>query len=196
MGGRGSSFKSFSHWQEGYAFFGVNGGKNTMYNSWSSTASHDEKNALTTYTGSAYSSINKALRTETRNYNYQKTISDMDTAIEKFELKKNLTTYRGSSAELVGGYTTAKDINSNLKGTVVKDKGYVSTAVVQSSSFSGEIKYEIDVPKGKGRGTFVAPISHFKTENEFILKRGTNFLVKGATEDSWGNVTVKLKVVD
>lgn len=200
MGGRGGSYERYSHYQDAYSFFGV-GTTDGAYPIWERSITSEEKEEIVKYTGSDYRSINSALRDADKGYEkanmfMQRRIDRIDQAIAKFELKKNLKVYRGSSARLVGGYTTAAEINAYMKGAIVQDKGFISTSAVHGSQFSGKIKYEIQVPRGKGRGAFVSPISNFKTENEFLLKRGTYFKVAGATTDSSGATVVKLKVID
>lgn len=197
MGGRGGSYERYSHYQDAYNFFGV-GGSDGAYPVWERAITNGERESTVLYTGSAYTSINGILRgvgIEKASAQMRGTIENIDKAIEKFELKKNLTVYRGSSAQLIGGYTTAEEINANLKGAIVRDKGFMSTSAVHKSAFSGAVKYEIRVPKGKGRGAFVAPISHFKHENEFLLKRGSYFRVMGAKVVN-GETIVSLKVID
>lgn len=202
MGGRGGSFASYSSRSDAYNFFGVGSDKGT-YENWYSSIDREEESQLNKYTGSWYWELNDSLRNSNFYDNLspitQMAVDDsvaaMDTAIAKFDLKKNLTVYRGSSSHLVMGYGTAEEINANLKGAIVMDKAYMSTSADKKSHFDGEIQYEIQVPKGKGRGAFVAPISEFKSEDEFLLKRGTKFKVLGAKNRN-GQVVVKLRVVD
>lgn len=196
MGGRGGSYERYAHYTDAYNFFGV-GGSDGAYPVWEKAITSGERDATVYYTGSAYTSINKLLRNDgydSSSGQMRNTIDNIDKAISKFDLKKNLTVYRGSGAQLVGGYTTAAEINANMKGAIVRDKGFMSTSAVHGSQFSGKLKYEIKVPKGKGRGAFVAPISHFKHENEFLLKRGTQFKVMGAKVVN-GQTVVMLKVI-
>ena len=201
MGGRGtSSGVRFTHYQDAYSFFGVNDqfSPDAMFPNWQGFINSAERQAVIDYTGSAYSSINNQLRQngyDTAPTGLKEKIDRIDAAIAKFTLDKTLTVIRGSSAHLVGGYTTAAEINANLKGAIVRDKGFMSTSAVTGSEFPGQIKYEITVPKGKGRGAFVAPISQYHTENEFLLKRGSLFKVLGAHTDTHGQITVRLRVV-
>ena len=201
MGGRGESLGArFEHYQDAYSFFGVGDtfSPEAMFPNWQSDINSDERAAVIDYTGSEYQKINSCLRSngyDTASKFLKTKIDRIDADIEKFVLSKTLTVLRGSSEHLVGGYTTAAEINANLKGAIVRDKAFMSTSAVSGDQFPGKILYQITVPKGKGRGAFVAPISNFKTENEFLLKRGTQFKVLGASTDTHGHVVVRLRVV-
>ena len=174
----------------------------SAYEDWYRNIDNVEEEEVNKYTGPWYKTVNAVLRSDDVYYDldvYEQmevddSIASLDTAIAKFDLKKNLKVFRGSTSDLVGGYTTVEEINANIKGAIVRDKAYMSTSADKKSPFTDEIRYEIQVPKGKGRGAFVAPISKFKSEDEFLLKRGTKFKVLGAVNRN-GEVVVKLKVV-
>ena len=201
MGGRGGSFVSHSNRSDSYKFFGV-GNAGSSYEMWHRSIDEDEEYEVTRYTGNWYGMVNSVLRSRDfyddlepdEQMEVDDSIAALDSAISKFDLKKNLTVFRGSSSTLVGGYDTAEEINSNLKGAIVQDRAYMSTTANKRDMLVDDITYEIKVPKGKGRGAFVAPISKAKSEDEFLLKRGTKFKVLGATKRDW-QVVVKLLVV-
>jgi hypothetical protein len=91
-----------------------------------------------------------------------------------------VTVYRGSSADLLGGYHTVSEIQQ-LVGATVIDKGYTSASISKSKTFGGSIGYKIVVPPGKGRGAYVGNISSEKSEVEYLLKRGTHYKITGVT---------------
>lgn len=156
-----------------------------------------EKQAISLYTGSWYQDVNGALRSDKSLNAYdQARVNAIDSAIAKSEIKKPIVVYRGSTNDLVGGYSSIDDIKSNLVGKTIQDKGYMSTSVSKDSSFGGNTYYRITIPTGKGRGAYVKSVSHFSHENEFLLKRGTNFLVTGVTKKKSGQPVVHLQVVD
>ena len=97
----------------------------------------------------------------------------------------------------MGGASTIEQVKAMI-GAVVQDKGIMSTAVTAGAMWDksgGNIGYEIEVPKGRGRGFFVDPISAHHGEQEFTLKPGTHFKITGAYTDTHGNVICKLRVL-
>ena len=161
----------------------------------------EQFNSLYNYTGTFYKAANSYLRkTKKSDYiGYSPTdlktrIKAIDTALSKFDLKNNIMVYRGSTNHLIGGAKTVEDVKK-IVGSVVRDKGFMSTSTRKSSAFSDDVHYEIKVPKGKGRGAYVGTVSHFGHEKEFLLNRGTQFKVLGAREGKFGKLIVQLEVV-
>lgn len=161
----------------------------------------EQFNSLYNYTGSFYKAANSYLRkTKKSDYaGYSPTdlkarIKEIDTALSKFDLKNNIMVYRGSTNHLIGGAKTVDDVKK-IVGSVVRDKGFMSTSTRKSSAFSDDVHYEIKVPKGKDRGAYVGGVSHFGHEKEFLLNRGTQFKVLGAREGKYGKLIVQLEVV-
>lgn len=204
MGGRGSSsgikkgggFRILGTREESDAFFGVKSGGS--YDEWERDVTFEERYATQVYTGTSYRRINRYLRTgEFGPYDEQEIktlVNDIDASIAKFDLKRGITVFRGAGSELIGGAKSVEEINA-MKGTVVRDKGFFSTTTTREKSFNG-MKYEVKVPKGRGRGAWVAPISGIPSENEFLLKRNTNFRIAGGKMDSKGNTVCILEVID
>lgn len=183
------------------SFSNLNSGNNSKPNNekqWIKGLTEDERFVLNSYSFGGYW-VNDELRKGENDPN-DETIKLMDKAISKFELNKDIKVYRNSSADLVNGYTTAEEINKNLKGKTVKDLGYMSTSTDKSVSSAtdesgaglyGDISYEIKVSKGKGKGAFISGISGAPGESEFLLKRGTKFKVLGARTEK-GKTIVSL----
>lgn len=201
MGGRGGSYIAHSYQEDARSFFGVERA-NGMYQQWVRSITPQERDALEAYTGdNIYDKINAALRDDEEEFEsidprLLRQIESIDRAIAKFDLKKSVTVYRWSTNDLVGGLNTAEAINKKLKGRYVQDEGFVSTTAVSGQEFNGNIKYKIMVPRGKGRGAFIAPLSQYEGESEFVINRGTYFKVNGATTNKRGEITVELLVVD
>ena len=158
-----------------------------------------EKEAIKDYTGSGFESLNNSLRHDWALATSQKeTQKNLDSVIAKGVLKEDIRVYRGSSTDLVKGASTVDEVLA-MVGEVVTDKGFTSSSITKAGSFKSEpILYRIDVPKGKGRGAYINNGSHFKNhEYEFLLKRGGNYAIKGATKKkSTGQVVVYLQMVD
>ena len=120
--------------------------------------------------------------------------ADMDSAIEKFELKKPIVVTRKSRADLIGGLTEPDEIMERYGGRVVKDPGYLSTSTNPTPPpIDGEIIYRIAVPAGKGRGAYLEPMSAHQGEKEFLLKRNTEMVVIQAYKDKNGMTVVELQ---
>lgn len=187
--------KAFSDHYDAEAFFGV-GQQAGMFPDWNNAISAEQRDAVVKYTGSAFTSINGHLRKGTLGTNqyYGEIVKNMDAALAKSELKQPITVMRGSSASLLGGYNTVEDIQKYVVGQTVKDLGYTSTSADSQAAFGGAITYKINIPAGKGKGMYVAPISKYKDEGEFLLPRGTSFKVSGVTSQN-GKPLVTLDVV-
>lgn len=165
---------------------------------WVKSLTDDERFVLNSYSAGGYW-INDELRQGVDASNSE-TAKLMDKAISKFELEQDINVYRNSSADLVNGYTTAEDINKNLKGKTVKDLGYMSTSTSKSvantvdetgTNLYGDVQYEIKVTKGRGKGAYISDVATSPGESEFLLKRGTKFKVLGARTEK-GKTIVSL----
>ena len=163
---------------------------NSSYNDWRKQINSSEKTEIEEYTGSAYVSINGVLR-ETSNPpsqvkdTYLARADNISSAISKFELNDNIVVFRGVDLDtfgLSGGddiFSTATEKGMKaLIGTTFVDKGFMSTSAVKSSAFnSKDAKISINVPKGKGRGAWVKPLSTYSYENEFLLQKGSGLKI-------------------
>lgn len=118
--------------------------------------------------------------------------NDLDSAINKFELKDNIVVYRGIDDDALRGL----DFN-NIIGSVYKDDGYMSTSPIHVD-FIGrkDAILEIRVPAGKGKGAYVNSLSGFKDEEyEFLLKRGTRCKIE-AVDASGEKPVIKMEVIE
>lgn len=161
--------------------------------------------SISKYTGESYISINHFLRTgEFNAYNkwYSKEkmeseISEIKKSIEEFDLKSPITVYRTSNSDIFGKSNMSYADIKKLEGKTVTEKSFLSTTTLKElkgeQTVGGKILYKIDVPKGKGRGAFIAKYSENQNEREFLLKNNTNFLVSKVSEKD-GKIIVHLKV--
>jgi hypothetical protein len=169
----------------------------SSYKSWESSLESSELSAIENYAGPDYNGINGLLRHQmTENQvtmwnnsttmTVQDMISDITTAIDKFELKDSIKVYR----------TCEEDVLESLQtkiGSTFHDDGFGSTTVVREKKASGNIFMEIEVPKGKGIGAWISPIAQ-PDEYEFLLQRGTDYIITGVEQEG-ADTVVKLKVV-
>lgn len=162
----------------------------SSYGDWRKQINSSEKTEIEEYTGSAYVSINGVLR-ETSNPPshvkdaYLARADNISSALSKFELNDNIVVFRGVNLDafgLSGGddmFSTATEKGMKaLIGTTFVDKGFMSTSAVKSAAFnSKDARISINVPKGKGRGAWVKPLSTYSYENEFLLQKGSGLKI-------------------
>ena len=129
------------------------------YDEWKASLKGKENSAVAAYTGSAYQSINPALRAGGNHELAQ----HIDSALAKAPgTPHELTLTRGVSGSFpveVGG--------------VYHDKGYMSTSL--SNGFGGNNKFVITAPKGS-KGAYLVQSQH-SSEKEFLLPRGSQLHV-------------------
>lgn len=109
-------------------------------------------------------------------------IKNIEQTIDQFTLPDNIRVYR-----ILADYDNNLDkflnhVLSPSDSTMIQDLGFASTSVNWDSiknwkSGYGRLKLIIDVPKGQGRGAYIAPLSQFPDEQEFLLQHGTMFKV-------------------
>lgn len=127
---------------------------------------------LRTYTGGSYSRINGDLRADRMN----ETARKMDKSM--YEVDKDFSVTRGVGPDAFDlPYNPTADQIEALVGQTKRDKGYLSTST--RPVFGNRVRVNFEVPKG-ARGHWVKPISIHSSEDEFLLARGTRFLILGA----------------
>ena len=152
------------------------------------------RDALSSYTGSSYRAWNQALRDHKgalpAGSQWAKLTREADAAM--VENPADIILNRGTSlAEfLINGSIPTDPME--LVGTVQTNHAYTSTAV--TGGFGGSIKIHFFVPKGH-KLAWAKPFSHFSSENEVILSRGTRYYVHGVEKDSHGTWVVQAEVL-
>lgn len=170
---------------------------------WENKLTHNQKEYITSYTGDNYDYINKNLRgllddkeanewivppnemlTGKKN-TIKAHVEQIDKALDKYELKENLTVYR----------TCEREFLDQIKvGSIFHDDGYGSTSVVPVPVASGDVFFEIGVPKGKGVGAYVDGLSWKECEEfEFLLGRGADYKIIEIKEEKDG-VHIKAEI--
>lgn len=140
---------------------------------------------LTTYTGSAYSRINGALRKGRKT----REVRGMDRSM--YAVGEDVTVTRGMGVKGLGVDYMDEDIAKSLVGTVIQDKGYLSTST--KPVFQNQVRLNIEMPKGT-MGHWVKPISYHSHEDEWLLARGTRMMILGI-ERKGGKWVVKARVI-
>ena len=171
----------------------------SSYGQWHNKLSPNQIGSIGEYCGDGYIPINGLLRHQMTekmveawngvgNHLVQDMIDEIESAIDEFELRNPLEVYR----------TCENDVLDNLSlkiGDRFHDDGFGSTSVLKNKVASGNIVMEIDVPSGKGLGAWVNPLSGAEDkEYEFLLQRGTDYLVKNIRYEG-DDTIVSLEVV-
>ena len=105
-------------------------------------------------------------------------IRHMESAISTFELKDNIAVFRWAELSMLKFFEKVRD-----NGGFFQDDGFVSTTAVVPKPLDDLIEVKIGVPAGMGRGAWIAPMSEFPEECEFVLQRGTIFQVVDITQE-------------
>ena len=163
---------------------------------WEKSLGWQERDAVEWYSGYGYDDFNRALREGKPGKNDLQKAALIDSAISKAELKEPINVYRGSSSDLVGGYSSISDIKKYMVGQTVTDKGFTSTSISKNHTFGGQVHYKITVPPGKGRGAYIRGISQHPSEREFLRARNTKYLITGVGKMKNGKPVVYMQVVD
>ena len=173
--------------------------RQSEYYKWSENLTGDQVSSIASYSGDAYSGINGLLRGEmtekmvnawnsTENISVQSMIENIDKAISDFELKQPIRVFR----------TCEKDVLENLQltaGSYFHDNAFVSTSVLTEKVASGNVVMQINVPSGEGFGAWINPMSGAQDEEyEFLLQRGSDFIVRGIKEQG-EDIIVELDLV-
>lgn len=179
------------------------------YTVWRGKTTEEERDTIRDYTGEDYTYINRALRGNSvlasMMSDKEKAVrfeqaSKISSGISKYGLNENIIVYRGVSLDALGihGVFDSKisEGMKNLVGTVYKDEGFMSTSAVKSSSFASKgVVMSIKVPKGKGRGAWVKPLSNFSGENEFLLQRSSSLKITKAERDAGGRWEIEAELI-
>lgn len=186
-------------------------GSNSAGTTWGSKHFKEErynaanKSTLQDYTGSYYRAWNDHLRaTEGKPTQYQSIIKLMDEAMGVQPIPEDVILHRGigrgSNPFSLGGARLGEgDDLTRLIGSVQVDHGYISTSVGAEAAFSGSSAYPIQLKIRAVAGTpgsYVKSFSHFGSERELILGRGTRMYVHNAYKDTQRNAwVVEVEVV-
>lgn len=170
--------------------------KKSQYSKWLNGLTTDEESCIQDYCAADYDTVNSFLR-KNNGFEYidkdfaDDMISNLDSAIAKFELRENIKTYRGSNLDsILKLYPDAENF-SDLIGRTYHDSGYMSSSPLKSvaEKFATEngqdgILLEIDISKGSGLGAYVNRLAgQFQDdEYEFLIKRNTSLEIYGVDE--------------
>lgn len=109
----------------------------------------------------------------------------------------------------------AKKIKAALEGQTFTNHSFLSTGIAKGTGFGGDVKYEIFAPRGT-HAIYAEPASYYGNtvgmkeqlykvgqsyssighEAEVIIQRGTDFRITEVVVDRYGDITVKMEVVN
>ena len=121
---------------------------------------------------------------------FKRFVMNMESAINKFELRENIAVFRWANPSMLNFFEKLKD-----SGEYFQDDGFVSTTAVVPKPVDNLIEVKIIVPAGMGKGAYIAPLSDFPKEAEFVLQRGTIFKVLEIIQKENANWQVTVGVV-
>lgn len=164
----------------------------TWCDDWLATLTGTQKNAVVSYTGSAYEAMNDYLRANGAYDASDRTkqlIKQCQAALKKASLPEDVIVRRGSGYNMLKelGIDISEANKDKLVGGIVQDLGFLSTSPDPSGGFSSGIEYVIKIPKGS-QAMYVAPISQFHSERELLVNCGGKFMVDDVEFDSYGDV--------
>ncbi len=145
-----------------------------------SQLSKSQIKALTKYTGSDYSNINKSLRgLDTATPENAKTIETMKSVLDKASLPENMTLYRGTSTKALGDLQNLAP--EDLIGKIFVEQGFMSTSMSNtvSNAFSGNMHITIEAAKG-AHALDISSISYYASESEVLFSAGQEMLITSA----------------
>lgn len=164
----------------------------TWCDDWLATLTGTQKNAVVSYTGSAYEAMNDYLRANGAYDASDRTkqlIKQCQAALKKASLPEEVIVRRGSGYNMLKelGIDISEANKDKLVGGIVQDLGFLSTSPDPSGGFSSGIEYVIKIPEGS-QAMYVAPISQFHSERELLVNCGGKFMVDDVEFDSYGDV--------
>jgi hypothetical protein len=146
----------------------------------------DDLVALRAYTGSYYRAMNQALRGQGGDLAQQASIiKTAASALNDLPAFQG-TTFRGTTLdpERLARYTP---------GTVIAERGFMSTTTAQDVAFGGNVRFVIN---SKGAGRSVEALSQYANEREVLFGPGTEFKVlSNALDPATGLTTIFLNEV-
>ena len=109
----------------------------------------------------------------------------------------------------------SKKIKAALEGQTFTNHSFTSTGIAKGTGLGGDVKYEIFAPKGT-HAIYAEPASYYGNtvgkheklykvgqsyssignEAEVIIQRGTDFRITEVVVDNYGDITVKMEVVN
>jgi hypothetical protein len=177
-------FKTFDKYEDVYKW-------GEQFKEWENKLSSNQRDALKAYIDGNYDDINSFLRGKISNdlyfdYKLMRVLGNkckyIHEALRGSIIPENVVVYRGATKSIFENKENPR--LEDLIGTVIEDKGFVSTSMLPKSCWRTKEKpviMTIKVPKGI-KGAFIGPrlINNFKDEVELLLDKGQSMIVTNA----------------
>lgn len=162
---------------------------------WYNQLSSEERRGIYDYTDFYYTHMNNLLR-QSEYSGGNARIDNATSALNQYSVQDSVVVYRGmtggvSSLSAWTGLSekqlSKSSVQNALIGKTITEKGFTSTGISQEAGWDG-INLTIYVPKGT-HGTYVDPISANRGEKEFLIQRGTKYVIREVRTNSNKEIT-------
>lgn len=156
--------------------------------------STQEALAVLDYTAAQSGAYNAVGRNPEENHDesLKNKVGILSGALKKYTLEQPIQVYRyigrPALAKMLGGGfksydLTVEAVNNGLIGSVIQEKGFMSTSVNPNLNWSGDVKMVIEVPAG-AKGAPVMNMSNHANEDEYLFDMGAKMEILGASKDA------------
>ena len=160
---------------------------------WWESLTKREQEGIRTYTGSAYRSMNTALRTgNVVGSNYESQIKAAAKGLHKYKTPSDMVVRRGSNLNSLGSLLGVGDSHTSTSWylthreefihSMAEDKGFLSTSPAPHGGFNRQVEYRIFIPKGSP-APYIDNYSLNQGEEETLLPPGSQHRVIDLLEE-------------
>lgn len=160
---------------------------------WWESLTKREQEGIRTYTGSAYRSMNTALRTgNVVGSNYESQIKAAAKGLHKYKTPSDMVVRRGSNLNSLGSLLGVGDSHTSTSWylthreefihSMAEDKGFLSTSPAPHGGFNRQVEYRIFIPKGSP-APYIDNYSLNQGEEETLLPPGSQHQVIDLLEE-------------
>lgn len=160
---------------------------------WWESLTKREQDGIRTYTGSAYRSMNTALRTgNVVGSNYESQIKAAAKGLHKYKTPSDMVVRRGSNLNSLGSLLGVGDSHTSTSWylthreefihSMAEDKGFLSTSPAPHGGFNRQVEYRIFIPKGSP-APYIDNYSLNQGEEETLLPPGSQHRVLDLLEE-------------
>lgn len=166
------------------------------FEDWSFDLLDEEADAITCYTENKYyRNINSVLRGLEKEFHVgnAEIVENISKALNKCELPEDIIVHRITSQTVLG------DIKSlpleDMVDNIIKEKAFMSTSLLEKSTFTGNLKLIIEAPKGS-TAAYIADLSRCFTEYEVLFDKGQEMMIKSATQLDNGQLELVVRILN
>lgn len=166
------------------------------FEDWSFDLLDEEADAITCYTENKYyKNINSVLRGLEKEFHVgnAEIVENISKALNKCELPEDIIVHRITSQTILG------DIKSlpleDMVDNIIKEKAFMSTSLLEKSTFTGNLKLIIEAPKGS-TAAYIADLSRCFTEYEVLFDKGQEMMIKSATQLDNGQLELVVRILN